>query len=41
MLNIPVTETDTVCNINSMSNKNSSGFDEFSNKLRKIMRSIS
>jgi hypothetical protein len=33
MLNIPITETDTVCTINSMNNKNSSGFDEISNKL--------
>jgi hypothetical protein len=33
MLNIPITETDTVSTINSMNNKNSSGFDEISNKL--------
>lgn len=33
MLNIPITETDTVCTINSMNSKNSSGFDEISNKL--------
>jgi hypothetical protein len=32
-LNIPITETDTVCTINSMNNKNSSGFDEISNRL--------
>jgi len=41
MLNIPITETDTVCTINSMNSKNSSGFDEISNKLWKILRSMS
>ena len=35
MINIPITEIAIVCTVNSVNNKNSSGFDEISNKLLK------